>query len=60
MPKLVAYKVPPDALIVATVVLLLLHVPPTVALASTVESPIHTKLAPVIGDRGFTTTEVVT
>ena len=44
----------PEELMVATVVLLLLQVPPLSASLSVVVRPVHNAAAPVIGDTGFT------
>jgi hypothetical protein len=49
----------PEELIVPTVVLLLLHVPPGVASLRTVVRPWHTAALPVIGAIGITFTVVV-
>jgi hypothetical protein len=69
-PALVVYNifaVPPDTPVIspvvtfaiATVVLLLLHVPPNIALLSVIVVPWHTVVVPVIGATGFTVTVVV-
>ena len=50
----------PLVLTVPTAVLLLLHVPPVVALASAVVLPTHTLEVPVIGVTPFTVTVALT
>lgn len=48
----------PTASMVATVVLLLVHVPPSVELLRAVVLPTHAVVVPVIGETGFTVTVV--
>ena len=50
---------PVDEPIAATNVLLLLHVPPVVALVSREGIPWHTDGEPAMGDKGLTVTTVV-
>jgi len=50
---------PEDEPIVATVVLLLVHVPPPVASDKVVVDPAHSDVVPVIGESGLTVTNVV-
>lgn len=50
--------IPDVAPIVATVVLLLVHVPPGVASVNAVVNPWHTVVTPVIGAKGYTVTVV--
>ncbi len=48
VPTVMAFTVPGGATVVATVVLLLLHVPPPVASLSTEDRPVHALSVPVI------------
>ena len=59
-PGIPACTVPFAGSIVATLLLLLLHVPPVVASLKIVVMPAHNILLPVIGIIGFTVTVVVT
>lgn len=58
MPTLEYDPVPES--IVATDVVVLLHVPPDVASDSVAVDPVHTEVGPVIGDKGFTVTIAIT
>ena len=60
VPAVIPFTMPKPGPVVATMVLLLLHVPPPGPLASAVVSPIHTARLPVIGSGGvFTVTVLV-
>ncbi len=59
VPVVNAVTTPVDAPIVATVVLLLVHVPPVTALVSAAVVPVQTTAGPVIGATGFTVTAIV-
>ena len=50
---------PDDDPIVATAVLLLLHVPPGVAFVNVVDDPAQSELRPDMPDSGFTVTVIV-
>lgn len=52
MPTLIPMTVPVPAAMMATAVLLLLHVQPAVASNTTVEPPVHMEVGPVIGATG--------
>ena len=60
VPVVSALMMPEDEPMVATAVLLLLHVPPVVASASVAVAPTQADVGPVIGEKAFTvsTTEV--
>ena len=59
VPALIPVATPVVLSIVATVVLVLLQVPPVVASLNVVVLPIHTPGVPVIGARGLTVMVVV-
>jgi hypothetical protein len=59
MPADTPANAPVDELIVATVVLLLLHVPAFTVLLNVVVLPVQTLAGPVMGAYGFTVTTVV-
>ena len=58
MPAVLLVTKPEEDPIVATVVLLLVQVPPPVPSDSEVVSPAHREVVPVIGDNGLTVTVV--
>ena len=55
-PPAIPLITPVDTSVVATPVLLLLHVPPAVASDTVVVSPIHARAVPVMADNGLQTT----
>lgn len=59
VPFVSAFTNPVDEPMVATAVLLLLHVPPPVASVSVVVLPAHNELRPDMADSGFTVSTTV-